>query len=300
MLQFVLKHINKLIIGLLIAVALLHLTFVKIPTQAEVNFLDIGQGDSVLIVTPELHTILIDGGPGETVLEQIGEVLPFFAHDIDLMVLTHPHRDHLEGLLEVIQRYNVHHLLLAGDDYGSGLYRQFLEFARMEEASSGLQIHFAEASTDIKVPSGDGEILLDIFHPINLITGQKYDNANNASIVIRMSYISRLRSLESYYRSFMFTGDCEKECEQQILSVYPATALTADILKIGHHGSRTSSLQAFLDAVSPKIAVIQVGADNQFEHPHPETLEKLSAMNVEVHRNDLEGRITMPMNLTNQ
>lgn len=293
MFQLILRHINKLIISLLIVVALLHLTFAKIPNQTEVNFLDIGQGDSVLIVTPELYTILIDGGPGESVLEQIGEVLPFFVHDIDLMVLTHAHRDHLEGLIEVIQRYNVHHLLLAGDNYGSSLYRQFLGFAYRAKPSSGLQIHFAESSTDIKIPSVDGEILLDILYPINLVTGQKYDNANNASVVIKMSE----ESMSGH--TFLFTGDCEVECEEEILNYYQSEKLKADVLKIGHHGSRTSTSQAFLEAVSPKIAVIQVGIDNQFEHPHPETLEKLSTLNIEIHRNDLEDRITIPISLTN-
>ena len=117
MLQFLKTHSKKLIFAIAIISLLAYFTLEKIPSQIEVHFLDIGQGDAILIVTPQLKTILIDGGPGETVLEELGDILPFFVRDIDLMILTHPHRDHIEGLVEVLKRYEVRELLLSGDAY---------------------------------------------------------------------------------------------------------------------------------------------------------------------------------------
>lgn len=280
-------HSKKLLFGLTVFTALAYFTLEKIPSQTEVNFLDIGQGDAILIVTPQLKTILIDGGPGETVLEELGDILPFFVRDIDLMILTHPHRDHIEGLVEVLKRYEVHQLLLSGDEYGSTLYSEFLKVAREKEETDGLQIYFAESENDFKIETGSNYLFLDVIYPIGSIAGKTYENTNNASVVIKMSAPGG--------RTFLFTGDCEIECEEEILQNYPQGKLDSDILKIGHHGSRTSTSQTFLDAVSPEIAVIQSGTDNQFDHPHPETLEKLKNANVKVHRNDLEGTVTIPI-----
>lgn len=300
MFQFFKIHSKKLLFGFAVFTALIYFTLEKIPSQTEVNFLNIGQGDAILIVTPQLKTILIDGGPGETVLEELGEILPFFVRDIDLMILTHPHRDHIEGLVEVLKRYEVHQLLLSGDAYGSTLYSEFLKVAREKEAAGELQVYFAESENDFKIETGDSYLFFDIIYPIKNIAGKTYENTNNASVVIKMSAPGG--------RTFLFTGDCEIECEEEILHYYSGldvqgqkpSQLDADILKIGHHGSRTSTTQAFLDAVSPEIAVIQSGTDNQFDHPHPETLEKLKNANVKVHRNDLEGSITIPINTVAQ
>ena len=351
--NFIQSHFLSLAMALLVAIALLHFTLAKIPSQTQVNFLDIGQGDAILVVTPSLHAILIDGGPGETVLEEIGAVLPFFMRDIDLMVMTHPHRDHMEGLIEVLKRYDTHHVLIPGDAYGSGLYREFLRIAS-EATGSAPALHFAQSKTDIKVPIGSidsDHLILDILHPIQNIAGQEYENTNNASIVMKMSSMeppsisdsstdlksknglfepkNRVKSVRAHTspgKTFLFTGDCEEECEHEILEYYlglraeehqkwkdPAKArvwdqriqgqtdemskkLHADVLKVGHHGSRTSTSQKFLQAIAPKIAVIQSGVDNQFEHPHPETLQKLQEAGIEIRRNDLEGRVTISTN----
>lgn len=298
MLRFFKTHLKKLLFGLAVFTALIYFTLEKIPQETEVHFLDIGQGDSILIVTPDLRTVLIDGGPGETVLEELGEILPFFVRDIDLMVLTHPHRDHIEGLVEVLKRYEVHQLLLSGDEYGSALYGEFLKVAREKEATGELQVYFAESENDFKIETGDGYLFFDVLYPIKNIAGKTYENANNASVVMRMSQISPRNPPG---QTFLFTGDCEIECEEEILHYYSGldvqgqkpSQLDADILKIGHHGSRTSTSQKFLDAVSPSTAVIQSGTDNQFDHPHPETLEKLKNANVKIRRNDLEGTVTI-------
>jgi len=278
---------------LFIGSLLFHMTLSKIPNTTEVHFLNVGQGDASLIVTSQLHTVLIDGGPGEVVLEELGEVLPFFVRDIDLMVLTHPHRDHVEGLIEVLNRYDVRHVLLAGDEYGSSLYREFLKRVRQESAARKTQIHFAYADNDILIPLASRSalaeevLLLDVLYPISPIVGKEFENTNNASVVMRMSQDER---------TFLFAGDCEKECEEELLEYYPQNKLKSDVLKIGHHGSRTSTSPQFLQTISPMIAVIQSGVDNQFEHPHLETLTKLQKTGVQIRRNDLEGRITLSVN----
>jgi len=209
--------------------------------------------------------------------------LPFFVRDIDIVVLTHPHRDHIEGLIEVLRRYRVHHVLISGDEYGSGLYAEFLRLVREKEAEGELMLHFADSSKDFQV----SDLYFDVIYPIAIVAGKEFENTNNASVVMKMS---------SAGQTFLFTGDCESECEDEILDYYAETSqivLDTDVLKVGHHGSRTSTGQKFLDMVSPQIAVIQSGAGNDYKHPHPETLEKLQNADVEIHRNDLEGTVTL-------
>ena len=292
--SFVMLHINKWMITLICVIILLHIMLMQIPSEAQVHFLNIGQGDACLIISPDLHTILIDGGPGEKVLEELGEVLPFFVRTIDIMVLTHPHRDHMEGLIEVLNRYKVNYIMLAGDAYGSGLYREFLKRAR--ETST---VVFTDATKDFSIPikqsdsSSQEALYFDVLHPIDLVVGQEFENTNNASVVIRMTLFGQ--SPHHRYGAFLFTGDCEEECEYELLTHYSSDNLKSDVLKVGHHGSRTSTTQEFLRAVSPEVAVIQSGKDNQFEHPHPETIQKLLNANMQILRNDLEGRITLPV-----
>ncbi len=317
--QCVKKHATKLIFALVLGIILLHLTLGRIPEEAKVHFLDIGQGDSILVVSSELHTVLIDGGPGEKVLEELGDILPFFVRRIDMIVLTHPHSDHLEGLIEVLKRYDVGSALLAGDKYGSNLYQEFLRTINEKAKKGELQIHFASEDSDFQIPLKDSSILnFDTLYPIHSFAGREIENVNNASIVIKMALnnsgidsdisddfknknglFERQNEPKSlpgqtfFPKSFLLTGDCEIECEEEILHHYDRQILKADILKIGHHGSRTATSQKFLDAVSPIKAIIQVGKDNKFEHPHTEILERLKKANIETKRNDLDGRVTL-------
>ena len=308
----------RVVLGLVLVNVLLFFSLLRVPPSTLVHFLDVGQGDAVLIVTPDLQTVLIDGGPGEGVLEELGKVLPFFVRKIDIIIATHPHRDHIEGLIEVLKRYKVGHVLLAGDHYGSSLYIEFLKSARQLST-----VHFVSSKNDFKVKGSqdDDDILFDILHPIDLVVGEEFENTNNASVVVRMSSIQseddtqeelelkvengflepKIKAKSLPGQRFLFTGDCEDECEHEMLSHYAHMhdeygnpILNADVLKVGHHGSRTSTTQEFLDAVSPKIAVIQSEAGNKFKHPHPETLQKFQEAKVQVRRNDLEGTITIP------
>ena len=236
-------------------------------------FLNIGQGDAVLIKTPEQHYILIDGGPGNTVMEELAAVMPFFVKELDLVVLTHPHADHIDGLVEVLRRYRVKGVLLSGPNYSSSTYDQFLA----EISDRDLPFWIAEMETDFRF----GAVGFDVIYPFEQALAENFGNVNNASVALKVSYGDL---------KIMLTGDLEGEAEAELIA-NPYLDLRANILKAGHHGSRTSLTWDFLQKVKPDTVVIQSGKDNQFGHPHEETLKKLEKMGVEVRRNDLEGRV---------
>ena len=248
--------------------------FLQIPDQKfHIYFLDIGQGDSILIKTPENHQILIDGGPGNTVIEELGEVLPFFDKSIDLVVLTHPHADHVDGLIEVLKRFNVNNVLITGVSYDSPDYKEFLN----EIEKKNINVLVAESRTDFRF----GNVLFDIIYPKNSIAGKKFPNVNNSSITMRVLYKNK---------KILLTGDLESEAEQKL--ILTGINLKADIFKAGHHGSKTASSMDLLRKVNPTFTVIQSGAGNSFGHPHKETLENFKKIGVKkVFRNDLQGRI---------
>lgn len=237
-----------------------------------IDFLDIGQGDAILITTPSLETILIDGGPDTTVLEELGEVMPFLHRRLDLVVLTHPHADHVTGLIQVLRRYEVGAVLLSGVNYDSSLYTAFLD----EVARQHIPFTIAEASDDWRF----GEVTLDVLYPFEPLTGTSLENANNASVVIMVEYGDH---------RLLLSGDAEQAVETELLA--SKVDVDADIFKAGHHGSRTSSTEPFLDAVTPEIAIIQCGTENEYGHPHVETLTHLQERGIEFYRNDLHGRI---------
>ncbi|MCX6734589.1 MAG: ComEC/Rec2 family competence protein [Candidatus Peregrinibacteria bacterium] len=236
-------------------------------------FLNIGQGDSTLIITPENHQILIDGGPKNYVLQQLDQVMPFFDKTIDLVVITHPHADHIDGLVEVLKRYEVNAILMTGVDYKSPSYDEFLKVA----AEKNIQTYIAKNDEDFIF----GAITLDVIYPDKSMLGKKFINLNNSSIVMKVLYAGK---------TILMTGDMAFEEEDALMKT--GLNLKADILKVGHHGSKTSSSQEFLNLVKPEIAIIQSGKGNSFGHPSKESLERLKAAGVQqIYRNDTDGRI---------
>ncbi len=251
------------------------------PTQTgmlELTAIDVGQGDSLLLVLPRGETMLIDGG-GRLVYGRqkksnldIGEdvVSPYLwnrgIRGIDVMVATHSHQDHIGGLASVMANFRPKELWT-----GANPPQELLELARR------LGIPSSE-----KHPAGRIErsgATLEILAPAEDYSAEKV--GNNDSLVMRISYGSR---------SFLLTGDMERGIEAGLLAT--GADLHADVLKVGHHGSRTSSTQAFLDAVSPSIALISVGYENSFGHPHPDVLARLSARHAAILRTDLSGLVT--------
>lgn len=236
----------------------------------EVVFFDVGQGDAIFIETPQDHQVLIDGGPDTSVLEKLGKEMPFWDKNIDLLILTHPDHDHLAGLIEVLQRYKVDNVLW------TGVVKDTAEYAKWLELLEEQQVIIAQAGQRIIL----SDVIIDVLFPFNNLEGESPKDINNTSIVLRLSF------KES---SFLFTGDLHKSVEEDL--VEKQVFLASDILKISHHGSKTSSSEKFIEYVSPEIAVISVGRNNSYGHPHQETLETLKKYDIRVERTDQRGDI---------
>jgi competence protein ComEC len=187
--------------------------------------------------------------------------------------MTHPHADHLEGLIEVISRFEVENVLISGVNYDNPGYTELLSSL----SDNSVNVFIAESRVDFKF----GSVFLDVLYPFNSISGEKFENINNSSIVIKLNYAAN---------KVLFTGDLEEEFEREL--VLSGIDLSTNILKAGHHGSRTASSPSFLNASKPEIVVIQVGEGNSYEHPHSETLRNYFRAGIEkVYRTDLDGRV---------
>lgn len=262
---------NKWIItGISIAVLVLTARELTLLPDGDLHayVLDIGQGDSILIVSPSGKQIIIDGGPDLAALEHLGKHMPFFDRSIDLVVLTHPHADHLTALPDVLERYEVKNILIAGSESKNSRYQSFLSVAEEQKIPTII----ANPSKDIDL--GDGTMLDIIWPP------RPQKSLNNSSVVLRILY-------KDY--SILLTGDIEEEVENAILKI--GADIRSDILKIAHHGSRTSSSNKFLKEVSPKLALISVGKGNRYGHPSSEVIERLSNKGIEIRTTEDEGAL---------
>lgn len=245
--------------------------------RLHVYVLDVGQGDSILVRSPDDEFILIDGGPNDEVIRQISRVMPFYKRKIDVVILTHPHADHINGLIDVLKRYEVGIVMMTGVSYHSAHYDAFLE----QIGSKKIPIIFAgKSDRDYRL----GKVILDMVFPFYSLQGKTLENLNNSSIVFRLLFGKNI---------FYFNGDAEAEEEQEILQESQKLGLDlhADFLKIGHHGSRTSSSSELLAKINPSFAAISCGIDNSFHHPHAITLEHLRKRGVTVYRTDVDGLI---------
>lgn len=272
------KYIKYFVVVIAAAFVMFFVALRELPDgKFHIWFLDVGQGDSVLVETPEAAHILIDGGPKTKVMEELADVLPFFAKEIDLMVLTHPHSDHLEGLVEVLKRYKVHAILMTGIVYKNSYYEEFLKEVNRLSREKDLKVYIADDDLDFRI----GSVEIDVIYPFESLAGKTIANLNNSSIAMMVKYGEE---------KILLTGDGEVEVENEILE--KRSNLKADVFKAPHHGSKTASSCDFVKAVSPKTIVIQVGTGNKFGHPHAETLRTYHRTGVEkVFRNDVDGRV---------
>jgi len=248
----------------------------------EVNFLNVGQGDATFMVSPQNHQILIDGGPDSTTLEKLAKEMPFWDRTIDLIILTHPEKDHLTGLIEVLKRYKIENILWTGVVRDTSEYREWLNLIEKE----GAQIKIAKAGQKIKLSplNPDKSIYFDILLPFADVSGQEIKNSNDTSIVTKLVFKNT---------AFLFTGDISSNGEEKLISAN--LRLESDVLKVSHHGSKYSTSENFLENVLPEIAVIQVG-ENSYGHPTPEVLERLEKFGIKVLRTDLNGDIKIISN----
>lgn len=244
-----------------------------------VYFLNVGQGDAIYIRTPEEQDILIDGGPDASVLAELGRVMPFWDRQIDVVVLTHPHSDHVAGLVPVLRRFEVKQIYYTGVLHTAPDYLAWLE----EIKTRKIPLNIVQDFFELKLSES---VKLQFLFPTTSLVNQKMTELNNSSIVTR---------LVDGDAEFLFTGDAEAEVEEALVKKYCAPeqtcSLASDVLKIGHHGSTSSSSEEFLKAVNPRYAVISVGQDNAFGHPHLRTLKRLERLNVPILRTDEKGAI---------
>ena len=241
--------------------------------ELKVVFLDIGQGDAILIQTPFGQDILIDGGPGTKIIHELDKHMGFWNRDIELMILTHPHADHVDGLVEVLKRYEVEKVLGYEINYNYSAFHEWLRLIKEKE------IPFNRTKVGDKFILGEN-LFLETLYPFSDITGQEFKDVNDASIINRLCY---------FETCFVLTGDASKEMELDLVN--SGLNIKAEVLKVGHHGSKYSSDEAFLKLVNPKYAIIQSGKDNKHGHPHYITLKRLIDSGAEILRNDEKGEI---------
>lgn len=243
----------------------------------KVYFFDIGQGDAIFVEAPNGNQVLIDGGPDNAVLQKLGEVVPFYDKNIDLVVLSHPHLDHYGGLIEVLNRYDVSNTMEAKEKIvEKGLSTGFSVWQEAVKKEGANEIEIL-AGKEIDLGN---EVKLRIIYPLESFEGKSVSNPNNSSVVLMLDYKET---------EILLVGDIEKQAERNI--ILSGADLDADILKIAHHGSKTSSIGEFLSEVSPQIAIIQVGAKNRYGHPSPEVLKRLDDYGIKYYRNDIDGDV---------
>ena len=281
------KKFTKFIIGLLAVLALLvWVQLAKSPTadqaknQVSVYYFNVGQGDSTLIEQGTTQ-ILIDGGPDQKVLAELGKAMPLGDRKIEFIVLTHPHADHLVGLREVLDRYEVGTIYQTGVASETNLSLEFTNQITAKKIQS-----LVPALGESLIPFANGQ--LTFVWPGTQFVGKTIDNPNNSSLVTRFCYFGRC---------IFNPGDLEIEGWRS-LEAYATTNqldLKSDILKLAHHGSQNGTDQAVINLIQPQTAIISLGADNRYGHPHQVVLDLLLKNNLPYFRTDRDGTIIYSM-----
>lgn len=240
----------------------------QINENIKIHFIDVGQGDSIFIELPNNETMLIDAGESskEEVVSEYINTLGY--NKINYVIGTHPHSDHIGGLAHIINSFNIEKIYMPKALSTSKTYENLLNTIYKNNKN------IITAKAGIKIIDEDN-LKINILAPNN----NNYSNLNNYSVVIKINYKSK---------SFLFMGDAEILSENEIL-----TDVSADIIKIGHHGSDTSSSESFLSKVNPKYAIIMVGENNKYNHPNQTILDRLERNNIITYRTDLNGNIVI-------
>lgn len=243
------------------------LSFVSGPAE-KVVFLDVGQGDAILLQDGTAQ-VLIDGGPGMAVLPRLAEEMPFFDRRIDVVISTHPDRDHVEGLMHVLERYEVTLVLLPQLPHPSQLQERWLQRLEALMEQGKLAYRFAWAGQRLRVSDDFTVRLLGPFSEAGKILAPG-GKSNNGAVLARVDFGEL---------SLLLTSDAEAVVEKRLVGE-AREQLDVDILKAGHHGSKTSTSSDLLEAASPSAVVISVGRDNRYSHPHPLVLQRLEDLHL--------------------
>ncbi len=267
-----------------------------------VSFFNIGEADSIFIQLPTHKKILIDGGEQDgQALKKIKAVMGGKNNYLDLVISTHPHADHLGGLIDILKNYQVGQVWLTGVVHSSATYLNFLKLLKTKKISTRIVYSCGllpgqSGYTALQIDNLSAldkqhcldelvinpEINLRILYPLKNLKGQSIKNLNNSSIVTKLNYKQV---------SFLFMGDAEIPSEEKILSVFPEQQLKADVLKIAHQGSSDASSQQFLIKVKPTYAVILTGRHNSYGHPSLRIIRRLERLGIKILRTDKDGDI---------
>ena len=255
-----------------------------IPADGEVivSFIDVGQGDAILIRTAE-NAVLIDAGEHSNVRAVVDELRAAEITRLCYVVATHPHSDHIGGLPLILRDFEVGQLVMPDIEHNTATFENLLEAIE----SHDIDVYFPEPNDILRA----GSIYMQVLSPPT----EHFNDVNNNSVVLRLVHGET---------AFLFMGDAEEQAERwilentravsaNVLALENTRAVSANVLKTGHHGSRTSTSDEFLAAVSPDIAIISVGRGNRYEHPHEETLGKLDERGVAVFRTDIDGTVRL-------
>jgi len=274
--DFILKLPTKWVIPpLLVAAIVASVVAATMPDDnLHVSFLDIGQGDAILIQKGNTQ-ILVDGGPSPQKINlELGKKIPFWDRTIELLVLTHPSADHVTGLVEILQRYQVKQVLYPKLDFNSSIYEEWLRLLNEKDITPAI----AQAGQYIDL----GGVIIEVLNPQMPLLDNTESDVDNNGIVLRIS-MDKV--------SCLLTADIMWEAEFELIT--RRANLTSTILKIAHHGSDTSTTPEFLSVVNPQLAVISVGADNNFGHPSDEVIARLADKigSENIYRTDEQGSI---------
>jgi competence protein ComEC len=247
----------------------------------QVTFFDVGQGDAAFVRTSLGRQIVIDGGPDSTILRKLAREIPFWDRTIDMVILSHPAQDHVAGLVSVLEKYKVQNIMWNGIRKDTEIFKAWIRVLEQEE-EEGTVVSIVRAPGKVSLKGKGCPQFLDILYPIDDIAGKVFVDDNDTSVVVRVV---------SCDHSVLLTGDLSQRGEKQILS--NAYDVRSDALKMGHHGSRTSSSEEFIQAVSPDVAVISSGRENRYGHPHEEVLARFLEFGIDILRTDELGDITL-------
>jgi len=270
------KNLLPLLIFFLfvIAIFLFYLDWQNSHRKLTFAALDIGQGDALFIESPSGTQILFDGGPPRKILSELRRVMPPFDRSIDAIVITNPDQDHIGGFLDVLKVYKV------GQVFEPGTFNDSKTYQNLKNEIKNKKIPETLARRGMRLDLGEGAVI-DILFPDRDVSMW---TTNDGSIVAKLSYGET---------SIMLMGDSTSETEKIVLTENSKVKLKSTILKVGHHGSKTSTSSQFVQIVAPEYALISDGKENKYGHPHQETLSTLNKWGVEVLRTDLLGRIIM-------
>lgn len=245
----------------------------------KIYFLDVGQGDAILIEAPNGKEILIDGGPDSGVLRELGRTMGFFDRTIDVVLATHPDQDHIGGLPFVLENYKVKNFIDSVADSGTNSYRELLSLVEEKDIET-----FYGMRGMVIILDQDNGVYLHVLYPIP--DDFKVTETNNLSIVAKLVYGDT---------SVILTGDAPKMVESMLVST-DGSYLRSPILKVGHHGSKTSTSSSFVRDIDPTYAIVSAGKDNRYGHPNTETINILVKEGVEILETSKEGTIEFRSN----